>query len=243
VNCRNVVPTLALVCALLVVWTVEGHTASSFRVGLHFENLGPVPLAIRDAAVAEAARIWTPYGVVLDAVDGVASCAAGLASLRVLFDLEPAVRESGEDHHGTDGLGVIRFDGEGAPESTTTIHYGAVTRIATSGEVMGLSPAQWPARLRDDIVARAVGRVLAHEVGHFLLRWPHHPDSGLMRGEFRASSLADPDDSAFSLTVVDRARFQIVSAAGLHAPAARSATKCQPIGSGTVAALRTSDVR
>ena len=211
---------------------------------MQFDRLGPVPASIRDVAVAEAARIWTPYGVVLNAIDGQSSsCAAHDSILGVAFELEPpsAGREDGKD--GRDGLGVIRFAPGGAPEPSTTIYYAAITRIATSAPVMGIHSAQWPARLRDQVVARAVGRVLAHEVGHFLLRWPHHVEDGLMRGEFHASILTEPDSRAFALTTVDRARFQIVLDAALPPIAARAegvqatTATCRPTGFETVAGI------
>jgi hypothetical protein len=111
---------------------------------------------------------------------------------------------------------------------------------------MGLPPSQWPVRLRDQVVARAVGRVLAHEVGHYLLRWPHHAEAGLMRSEFHASSLAAPDPNAFALTTVDRARFQIVLDAGRTPGIARrepvaAADRCQPIAFETLVMIPNPD--
>ena len=195
--------------------TANGSVVPSVRLGLRFDPFGFVPASTRAAAIAEAAEIWMPYGVAFTAIEGMpASCADGDLSLDVIFDLEPQA-DAASTNNGSDGLGHIRFASDGAPEPWTRIHYAAVTRMATSGPVMGLQASQWPARLREEIVARAVGRVLAHEVGHFLLRWPHHAESGLMRGQFRASTLADPDARAFSLTSGDRARFQIVLDAAL----------------------------
>jgi hypothetical protein len=76
-------------------------------------------------------------------------------------------------------------------------------------EALGTHASRWPARLRDQIVGRAVGRALAHEIGHFVLRSPHHGKAGLMRAEQRASALVSPDRKPFGLARVDEARLQI----------------------------------
>ncbi len=44
-----------------------------------------------------------------------------------------------------------------------------------------------------------LGRALAHEIGHFLLRTKTHARSGLMRSEFRASEFTDLRDGTFAL--------------------------------------------
>ena len=60
----------------------------------------------------------------------------------------------------------------------------------------------------DPELGRALGRVLAHEIGHVLLGPPHHDLAGLMRPSFRAEELGDPDRTPFRLTCVgvDRLR-------------------------------------
>ena len=52
----------------------------------------------------------------------------------------------------------------------------------------------------DPELGRALGRVLAHEIGHVLLGPPHHDLAGLMRASFSAEELGDPDRTPFRLT-------------------------------------------
>jgi hypothetical protein len=78
---------------------------------------------------------------------------------------------------------------------------------------MGLHPALWPAGLREEIVARALGRALAHEIGHYLLRSPHHTSSGLMQARQKGSTLGSPNDHGFELTKTDRERLRVALAA------------------------------
>jgi len=168
--------------------------------------------AIRAHAISEASRIWRQYGVTLVTGD-VAGCTdASDEVLRVTIGSGRA-QPSGDA-----GLGAIEFGSDGRPRSTIVLNYDAVTRIATSAPVMGLHPALWPAGLRDEIIARALGRALAHEIGHYLLRSPLHASSGLMKARQKGSALSSPNDRPFVLTASDRARLRLVLAASSECP-------------------------
>ncbi|MDP6581353.1 MAG: hypothetical protein QF681_11915 [Vicinamibacterales bacterium] len=55
----------------------------------------------------------------------------------------------------------------------------------------------------DQVFARALGRVLAHELGHALLGLNGHRDRGLMRSDFSYRSLTAPGRRAFRLADED----------------------------------------
>ncbi len=55
----------------------------------------------------------------------------------------------------------------------------------------------------DGVYARALGRVLAHELGHLLLRLNGHRDQGLMRAAFSHRNLTARGRDAFSLAEED----------------------------------------
>ena len=55
----------------------------------------------------------------------------------------------------------------------------------------------------DDVYARALGRVLAHELGHLLLRLNGHRDRGLMQSAFSYRSLTARGRHAFRLAEED----------------------------------------
>src|SRR2546427_4233189 len=153
-------------CAVLALC---GPTVSAYQpvnLRLNFESKGTAPAAIRDAAVLEAARVWEPYGIVVDAGEPTI-CTSGNMRLAVAIDLEGGSEQN-------DILGSVRFAPDGTPESKVTLHYRAIVKLATSVARMDLEPRQWPVALRDQIIARTFGRALAHEIGHILLRSPHH---------------------------------------------------------------------
>jgi hypothetical protein len=189
---------------------------SSTSLQLIFDTARVLNPAIRANVIAEAARIWSPYDIALDLKDDVQCDPPGVPPVTVTIDAGHGTTS------GDAGLGAIRFGTDGTPESTIVLNYDAVVRIATSSPVMGLHPAFWPMGLRDEIVARALGRALAHELGHFLLRSPHHTESGLMRARHQGSSLASPSRRLFGLTGPDRARLHAILGAPLLASVASS---------------------
>src|SRR5262249_8409338 len=150
-------------------------------------------------AVAEAARLWAPYGIVVAEDDG-AMC-DGFTRVRVVGT---------HDRHapGDNGLGSVRFSPDGVPDSTLSIDYAAVARLATTARVFGLDASLGPIRLHDAVAGRAPGRALAHEIGHYVLRSPHHASTGLMRPTLRASALTRPDRDGLELMPVDVARLK-----------------------------------
>jgi len=54
-------------------------------------------------------------------------------------------------------------------------------------------------RLSADLVGRALARVAAHEIGHYVLQEPEHHASGLMRESFADWQLAGEDSGPFRL--------------------------------------------
>jgi hypothetical protein len=190
----------------LVACVATVHAASPVRLHVTYERASSVAAPIRAGAIREAAQIWAPYGITID--EDVTHLDEGASALvLVVFDLNHL---TGEGEH---GLGTIRFATDGIPDSTVTLYYGALIRLVTGSQPIATDARQWPAALRDQIIARALGRALAHELGHFVLRSPHHAPSGLMRARQHASALADPSRKAFVLTDVDRARLRVVLAA------------------------------
>jgi hypothetical protein len=187
---------------------VRADSPTNLRVVFDADRI--VSPAVRANAIKEAARIWKRYDVSLVTEDQSQCPSPGSAALNVTIDLghDPAA--------GDTGLGAIQFASDGTPASDIVLHYDAVKRIATSAPFMGLHPALWPAGLREEIVARALGRALAHEIGHYLLRSPHHTSSGLMQARHKGSTLGDPNDRGFELTQMDRQRLRIALAAALQ---------------------------
>jgi hypothetical protein len=172
------------------------------RVALAIPVTPAIPPAVARAAVAEAAGVWAPYGVAVVPDD---SSAFHHVVLTVVLagDVRAPVRPGWRP-----ALGAITFDPGGEPAPAITVFLTDIERFIADVRVFDAPPGRWPAKLREQIVGRVLGRVIAHEIGHFLLRSPRHAAKGLMRSLQLADDMAMPSRQRFMLTPSDRARLQ-----------------------------------
>jgi hypothetical protein len=159
-----------------------------------------LPRATLDAALAEAAAIWRPYRVVVDARPCDAS--AGFTAV-ISVSIRRTARTA--DPIWRMPLGALAFR-DGVPFPAIAVFVDEVVRIVAAAGVHGTSELTWPPALRDHIVGRVIGRVLAHEIGHFLLRDMRHTPTGLMRTTHSGADLVSPLRHRFGLTKEAAAR-------------------------------------
>jgi len=85
---------------------------------------------------------------------------------------------SGRDND--NGLGWIEFV-NGKASRTVTISVAAARGMLKVTKWSGRPLDGQPAQVQDLFLTRALGRAIAHEVGHYLLNSKAHPPTGLMR--------------------------------------------------------------
>jgi hypothetical protein len=146
----------------------------------------------------ETESLWRPYGVQLEwlAASAPLDEAAGFAiDVRLeRFDLSPWAAILGNAMMGVNHThGPIR------------VSYEAAARVLAAGSLARTSTTRI---VTDREMARALGRVLAHEIGHVLLAAPYHDATGLMRANFSASDLAALNRSPFQLSCNGVARLR-----------------------------------
>ena len=189
------------------VLAVRARACEPFQIRVrlridHSIAAGPIAARLKD----EADAIWRPYGIRLEWVDADSSePAASGVSLDVTVERRFA---------GADGL-----EGPAIAGRTYVLPVGAnwrpirVSFDAIENVIAGRTgaPASGAAVVRNLELGRALGRVLAHEIGHVLIDVPGHDRTGLMRPMFYAEQLADADRSAFRLAcgAVDRLRHRL----------------------------------
>lgn len=156
------------------------------------------------AAVAEAAAIWARYGVDVQ-VDACAPCDSATI-LRVVF----AGRHRVDTSEGS--IGSIEF-ASNTPRPNVSLYAADVHELIET--TLGEGVRAWPTALRDDIEGRALGRALAHEIGHYLLRTRDHARSGLMRANQPIPMLIERDRGRFSLSPPELARLDLLHADSL----------------------------
>lgn len=171
------------------------------------------PATIIADAKAEAVEIWRNYHVALV--------------------MDPDVRADVCIDAVVERRKVINHDGVLSVLGHTTLRDnsdGPVPVRITFDAIESLVPLKYadPPLLHDRAVATALGRVLAHEVGHVLLGAPgYHDRKGLMRATFRSDEFVPPERSRFTLTDRSISRLQARIASLADNPPVRS---CAPGG-------------
>lgn len=151
------------------------------------------PRDVTDSLVSktctEAQRIWAPAGVSLEC-----SREASKAEPRGLtMDVTIDDRHAPVDQD--DALGWIGFTSDG-PDRLMHLSRTAAERLLRS--TPGLNAATIAAH--EAFLGRALGRVLAHELGHYLLRSKVHTSHGLMRAVWTSDEIFDFSHRGFELT-------------------------------------------
>jgi hypothetical protein len=147
----------------------------------------------RSAMFTEAQNVWQPLGV--------------------------AVRPGQAD--GCDRLIVVKPDAEAHPEDLT--HDSALgwvpfvagrarrvifLRVSRAHALIGsMSPGTRPEALTRLLLAKFLGRVLAHELGHLLLNSTLHQPKGLMRAHYHPRDVLSAPISTYTLDAGERALF------------------------------------
>jgi hypothetical protein len=162
-----------------------------------------MPAALVSRIAAEAAAVWSEAGVALRTV--VAADCASPPSFAAPFV-------------------VVRIDRSALPPSPGGRRPVASIVFRDRHPVpvirLSLQSARWlmandPAtratlaaapRVAEQWVGRMLGRALAHEIGHYLLRTPEHTPSGLMRASYTVQAFVAPDRSPFHLSPAQRRR-------------------------------------
>ena len=181
----------------LLFWLLGSATTSSPRlhVDIVFEGAVLRP-AFAAAIIDEAAVIWSPYGVDIHARSAGEPDRSDAIELTVTFD-EHADRRTA---HGA--LGSILFVDD-SPHTTIAMYPTTIAMMLSTATVLGRKGYEWLPAFGDLVLGRVVGRALAHEIGHFLLRSSHHSPQGLMRAKHSIEELAYPDRRPYALSADD----------------------------------------
>jgi hypothetical protein len=140
-----------------------------------------------------AAREVVPYARTSEAGPYVPS------TLRVLVGNEPGVSSDGKLP-----LGWIRFDDEQTPEQEIYVSYrNAQQFISSARGIVGIL-SDMPNAQREMFLGRAMGRALAHELGHYLTASKAHAKKGLMRASRTASEFFAMERWGFAIDPAQR---------------------------------------
>jgi hypothetical protein len=165
----------------------------------------PAPEVVQHA-VQQAAEIWRPEGVIVGTAADSASCAIAPAVEFVTVVMAAAPRISTKLN--LPRLGEILFDANGEPHAEIVIASGFLQQEIEKQAWSGRALANRPEALRQTAAGRAIGRVLAHELGHYLLKTREHQHRGLMRPVYALPALLEPNTHKYDLDDADGIRLQ-----------------------------------
>jgi hypothetical protein len=199
---------VGLVSAFLLALTTATAPQPQLRIDIVFEGR-PMSHARAASAATEVRVIWARYGVDVRVASTVTETRADALSLRVTLADHANPRLSRE------ALGSINFQ-DGSPIPFIVL-YPARVEEEVSMAISGHANEYPEARL-EHIVGRVLGRALAPEIGHFLLRKREHSGRGLMQARQLVPDLMLEDRRCCSLTSADVVALEdrIAAAAGSY---------------------------
>ena len=185
---------------------------SSLTIAVHMTH--GMSNTIAKDALREASAIWKLGGVTLDwHTSPEPPAGGGRSTVDVRFDDAPG-SVAGQDVP----LGWVTLDASGVPEGTIFLsRKNALRLVETIDEYR-----ERPLKFKERLIARALGRALAHELGHYLTGSKEHSVSGLMKGRRLADEFFSTACVGFNVTGDERrlaARMLALAAANqCHAP-------------------------
>jgi hypothetical protein len=164
--------------------------------------------------IGEVTRIWAPYGISFCWDTDGEGCRGFEVKLRVLLAQDPPPPPRTAE---AALLGWIWFRGH-TPGSDIVMSVRGARRVVSLATLGERPLATWPSQVVDRQVPRAIGRALAHEIGHFVLGDRAHTARGLMASSFTPYQLTFAPLSAFRLGGISKALIQeTCAAAGMRA--------------------------
>jgi hypothetical protein len=147
-------------------------------------------------ALNEATAIWRDAGVMIawHLSDG-SSIDGDPSTVRVLLD-DARGSVSGQDLP----LGWINFNASGRSEGIVHLSHRNVVQLLDATEAYRSRPIGY----KELLAARALGRALAHELGHHLTASKVHSPSGLMKARRMVDEFFSPARSGFTLNSDER---------------------------------------
>jgi hypothetical protein len=199
---------------IVVMLTVLSHATSVVAevpwsvatvVGLQVQGTGSLRPNELEAMIAEADALWRPYGVTTVWLTPPERGPWSAVDVVLTIHFVRGAESGGAGDRRLLQLGTIAFY-TGRPEQTLNLLPDQIAAIIADAPWVGRRLRDWPPSVRDGLRGRALGRVLAHELGHYLLAARTHTETGLMRGSMSAEALVSPDRRPFQLDASDQAR-------------------------------------
>ncbi|HET7220641.1 MAG TPA: hypothetical protein VFJ02_21455 [Vicinamibacterales bacterium] len=217
------------VAIVVTTLAIPRSAAAEICVGVDLQFTGrPPSRALVESMKRETAELWATHGVRIQwstTTPGLKSCASLHGSFDVQIDRQPLQRSVPAKLI----LGSTFLTPDAIAHAPIYIDQTATERIVGSIGVDQLVPSVGHPFVAPDDVGRALGRILAHEMGHVILGAAGHQRRGLMRAVFLPAELVGRPRRAYSLSTAEVARLhqrEVALDAHLHTHATASAETC-----------------
>jgi len=194
--------SLAAIAAFTLVAPASAQADWCVDVSLRFASYKPSRVLL-ESLESTAAAIWEPYGVRFVWVNSTGMrCDAAQGSFDVLVVHDP------EKLHTSTlvVLGSTRVGPPGIDHVPIQLNFGTIERLLEHLPIARIVQATGHTNVSGEDLGRALGRVLAHEVGHVLLSAAAHQPYGLMRPSFDPDDLVRHSGRSFGLSPAEVAR-------------------------------------
>jgi hypothetical protein len=161
----------------------QKHDATT-TVHVRIDQDAGLPPAQLSEALNEMQRIWRAAGVTITAGRYGEPSAPGGATVSLRL-LGTAARKS----NGGTVLAWVSLTESGQPAPILFVSLEGIRELLDPVEFRGHPLRKRPQSIRDRLLAMAIGRAAAHELGHFLRPERQHTTHGLMRARYRTSDL------------------------------------------------------
>jgi hypothetical protein len=189
---RKSLRRLTMIAMCLIALRLVAVDASARPIAVTVIAPRDVTDSLVDRICAEAEAIWAPAGVALEWDRDASNDEAHRRRLSPIDDRQAPAAGDG-------ALRLDTFDNGPAP----FIHLSRASAEGLFRDTPSLSGA--PMITHETLIGRALGRALAHELGHYLLRSKAHTRRGLMRKNWTSSQTFALSRDGFELTPQERA--------------------------------------
>jgi hypothetical protein len=175
-----------MVIVLALALLLKGPAEPRLTVHLSIDQDGGLSALQLQLAIDEVRKIWSEAGVVVtsgrydEPASGIARAAISLRILRTRLPVEDGAEQI---------LAWVAAADLGRTAPLLFVSLPAVTETVQGASAFELPVAKLTLGLRDRLIARALGRVAAHELGHYLLQHAGHQPHGLMRPRYSPNEL------------------------------------------------------
>lgn len=190
-------PNLLIALSVGIVLSTLPASAREDASAVHvrIDQPGGASEEVLRSIVHELRRIWDPVGVTITSGRYAEPAPPGRAvvSLRIVPDRF--------ETEGRPVLGWVAPPTQPHDLPTVFVSKSGVQDLLTRTPFRGTLLIQRPRFMIDQLTARAMGRVAAHELGHYLLSG--HGDGGLMRANYSAADLLATSVTRFQIRAED----------------------------------------